>query len=201
MKRSEIEKLETKLTLTLKNLEKYLNDEEGYWVLRGFIDVARNVYSLSSDTKLISRALEIMILPVIEDFFARRGFKVILSPEQDLHPDVSLVMGRLKLALDIKTSYRLPGSSGEVSGFAPGAFTGYFRDRKSKKNVVCPYGEYRKHFVLGIIYTDELRIRKISEKITIEEQQPWFTPRKIRLEGMGFMKPPIREIELILSEK
>jgi hypothetical protein len=38
-----------------------------------------------------------------------------------------------------------------------GAFTGYFRDRKSRKNITFPYDEYVGHFVLGVIYsrTDE----------------------------------------------
>ena len=34
-----------------------------------------------------------------------------------------------------------------------GAFTGYFRNRKSKKNTLHPYSHYSAHFVLGVIYT------------------------------------------------
>ena len=34
-----------------------------------------------------------------------------------------------------------------------GAFTGYFRDRKSSKNISFPYDDYIGHFVLGIIYS------------------------------------------------
>ena len=34
-----------------------------------------------------------------------------------------------------------------------GAFTGYFRNRRSRKNITLPYEEYSAHFVLGIIYT------------------------------------------------
>ena len=50
-----------------------------------------------------------------------------------------------------------------------GAFTGYFRDRKSTKNITFPYDEYVGHFVLGIIYsrnekvTDERNIYKIDD--------------------------------------
>lgn len=35
-----------------------------------------------------------------------------------------------------------------------GAFTGYFRNRKSTKNVTHPYGEYKAHVILGIIYSE-----------------------------------------------
>lgn len=34
-----------------------------------------------------------------------------------------------------------------------GAFTGYFRNRESKKNTTFPYQEYKSHLVLGVIYT------------------------------------------------
>ncbi len=33
-----------------------------------------------------------------------------------------------------------------------GAFTGYFRDRKSLKNITHPYDNYKAHVVLGVIY-------------------------------------------------
>jgi hypothetical protein len=50
-----------------------------------------------------------------------------------------------------------------------GAFTGYFRDRKSKKNITFHYDEYFGHFVLGIIYSrtdgtfDERKIYKLND--------------------------------------
>jgi Restriction endonuclease EcoRV. len=34
-----------------------------------------------------------------------------------------------------------------------GAFTGYFRQRDSRKNTKYPYNQYAGHFVLGVIYT------------------------------------------------
>ncbi|MBI1918308.1 MAG: hypothetical protein HYS12_26755 [Planctomycetes bacterium] len=34
-----------------------------------------------------------------------------------------------------------------------GAFTGYFRNRTSRKNISFPYAEYGKHYILGIIYS------------------------------------------------
>jgi hypothetical protein len=47
-----------------------------------------------------------------------------------------------------------------------GAFTGYFRDRTSTKNITFPYDEYVGHFALGIIYTradDATDERKVYE--------------------------------------
>jgi hypothetical protein len=40
-----------------------------------------------------------------------------------------------------------------VSGFTLGAFTGYFRDRNSCKNITYPYKDYKKHYILGVIYS------------------------------------------------
>lgn len=37
-----------------------INDE---WTVRGFIDVFRNVYTISSDTKIVSKILELHLFP------------------------------------------------------------------------------------------------------------------------------------------
>jgi len=56
-----------------------------------------------------------------------------------------------------------------------GAFTGYFRNRTSKKNALFPYSEYEKHFVFGIIYsrTDITKIEKYlkSKSFTMKTSQ------------------------------
>lgn len=40
-----------------------------------------------------------------------------------------------------------------VNGMTLGAFTGYFRNRQSTKNITFPYAEYIGHFVLGVVYS------------------------------------------------
>ena len=56
-----------------------------------------------------------------------------------------------------------------MNGFTLGAFTGYFRQRKSTKNITFPYEQYAAHFVLGIIYSrsdeavDERRVYRLDE--------------------------------------
>ncbi len=68
-------------------------------------------------------------------------------------------------AVDIKSSYRRDVES--IGGMTLGAFTGYFRNRKSTKNVTFPYGNYKAHVVLGIIYSaaeevDEVKIHPLD---------------------------------------
>ena len=156
----------------LAYLNQYLydiQDSDGNWTVKGFIDIFKNVYTISLDTKVISKVLEIMLFPKIRQFAIENNFDIVLSKEQNFYPDISFIgkNNGEKVALDIKSTYRT--SETTASGFTLGAFTGYFRNRTSKKNITFPYGEYKKHYVLGIIYTkqderiDEYKIYSIAE--------------------------------------
>jgi hypothetical protein len=84
-----------------------------------------------------------------------------------------------------------------------GAFTGYFRHRESSKNVTFPYGSYRGHFVLGVIYSqagdlvDERRVYSLHEleQITsVVRDFQFFVQEKYRIAsdspGSGNTKGP-----------
>lgn len=140
-----------------------LATDAGDWVVKGFIDVYRNIYTISVDTKVVSKIIELMLFPVISQFAAEHGYKMVLSEYQNHYPDISFIApDETKIAFDLKSTYRT--SANTVSGFTLGAFTGYFRQRHSTKNITFPYEQYTAHFVLGIIYSrsdeaiDERRI-------------------------------------------
>ncbi|MDR0864759.1 MAG: EcoRV family type II restriction endonuclease [Candidatus Symbiothrix sp.] len=140
----------------------------GDWVVKGFIDIAKNIYTISVDTKVISKIMELLIFPGICAFAEKNGFKIMLSKEQNFYPDITFIdTNGNKYAVDIKSTYRKNKKS--VNGMTLGAFTGYFRDRKSTKNITFPYNEYIGHFVLGIIYTrsedivDERKIYQLND--------------------------------------
>lgn len=77
---------------------------------------------------------------------------MVLSEHQNHYPDLTFVSeDGTKIAVDVKSTYRVDERS--VNGLTLGAFTGYFRDRASTKNVRFPYGDYAAHFVLAIIYS------------------------------------------------
>ena len=142
--------------------------DAGDWVVKGFIDVYRNIYTISVDTKVVSKIIELMLFPVISRFAAQHGYRLILSEHQNHYPDISFVApNETKIALDLKSTYRVDANV--VNGFTLGAFTGYFRQRQSTKNITFPYEQYAAHFVLGIIYgrsgeaIDERRIYKLDE--------------------------------------
>ena len=123
------------------------------WTVKGFIDVYRNIYTISLDTKVVSKVVELMIFPVLVRFAHENGYEMHLCPHQNHYPDISFVdkQSGIKIALDMKSTYRV--GLDRVNGMTLRAFTGYFRNRQSKKNVVFPYGSYQHHYVLGVLYT------------------------------------------------
>lgn len=141
--------------------------DEGEWIIKGFIDVYKNVYSISVDTKI--KVLELLLFPMFVDFGKRYGLKIELSPQQNFYPDLTFIDKKsgAKFAVDIKSTYRI--SATHVNGMTLGAFTGYFRKRESKKNTLYPYGEYAGHFVLGVIYTKCDDVADERKRFTLEE--------------------------------
>ena len=151
-----------------KDFERLLATDTGDWVVKGFIDVYRNIYTISVDTKVVSKIIELMLFPVISRFATEHGYKLVLSEYQNHYPDISLIApDETKIALDLKSTYRR--SAETVSGFTLGAFTGYFRRRCSTKNITFPYEQYAKHLILGVIYSrsdepiDERRVHTLDE--------------------------------------
>ena len=136
-----------------EKLEKYVSSDNGDWSVKGFIDVYKNIYTISSDTKIVSKILEIHIFPQILQFADSIGYKLILAEMQNWYPDLTfqnIKNEEVKFALDIKTTYR---RNGKTSGFTLGSHGGYFKERDKDKNIQFPYNQYTGHYCLGIIYT------------------------------------------------
>lgn len=133
--------------------ERAVADDEGQWIIKGFIDVFKNIYTISIDTKIVSKVLELLLFPMFEKFGKKHSLRLDLCPHQNFYPDVSFVheVTGNKFAVDIKSTYR--DSKETVNGMTLGAFTGYFRNRSSNKNTRYPYDDYQGHFVLGVIYS------------------------------------------------
>ena len=154
------------------DLRERVSTESGDWTVKGFIDVYQRIYTISLDTKVLSKVLELLMFPVIARFAEAHQFKLVLSRQQNQYPDVSLLApDDTYYALDIKTTYRTgldrQGST-KVSGMTLGTFGGYFRARESATISTFPYNRYAKHFVLGVIYTpvrgvDERRVYTIDQ--------------------------------------
>jgi len=146
------------------SLSDHVSAADGQWSVKGFIDVCKNIYTISSDTKVVSKILEIHILPRILDFAKQAGYKIVLADHQNYYPDISFVSkhsSSVKFAVDFKTTYRLPDAPEFCNGLTLGSHGSYFVDRNSSKNIQFPYNQYSGHFCLGIIYSR--RERGMSE--------------------------------------
>lgn len=140
-------------------LTEYVTDNAGEWSIKGFIDVDKNIYTISSDSKIISKILEIQLFPKFKEFAENIGYEIVLAEKQNWYPDLSFVNKEdpsIKFAVDIKTTYRLDDYPGFCNGFTLGSHGEYFRVRTSTKNIQFPYAEYDGHLCLGILYTRAL---------------------------------------------
>lgn len=166
---------ETKLNKFVdEELKKYISTETGEWTVKGFIDVYRNIYTISSDTKIVSKILEIHLFPAILKFAEDAGYILILAEHQNWYPDITFVKkenGSIKFALDIKTTFRRTKGA---AGFTLGSHGAYFKERDKSKNIQFPYNQYTGHFCLGVIYTridfDELRDTEVFQVNELEEE-------------------------------
>lgn len=146
------------------------NDE---WAIRGFIDIFKNIYTISSDTKIISKVLELHLFPHFLSFAESIGYDIELATFQNWYPDLTFICKRnreIKFAVDLKTTYRDEDYPDFCNGFTLGSHGEYFINRTSTKNIQYPYDDYSGHFCLGIIYSrtmlnknEEMQIYSIDE--------------------------------------
>ena len=159
------EEFKSQLKEFVKGLQEHISTKDGQWTVKGFIDVYQNIYTISSDTKIVSKILEIHIFPKMLWFAHEYGYKVVLAEHQNHYPDISFVKSDdelIRFAVDFKTTYLDPKKSYLCNGFTLGSYGKYFQDRTSTKNIRFPYRSYTGHFCIGIIY-DRVRDSAISE--------------------------------------
>ena len=126
------------------------------WTIRGFIDIFKNIYTVSSDTKIVSKILELHLFPHFLSFSKNIGYTIELAKCQNWYPDLTFISNSnpdIKFAVDLKTTYRDENYDGFCNGFTLGSHGEYFVQRDSTKNIQYPYNNYSGHFCLGIIYS------------------------------------------------
>ena len=126
------------------------------WTIRGFIDTFKNIYTISSDTKIISKVLELHLFPHFLSFAENIGYDIELATYQNWYPDLTFISKanpKIKFAVNLKTTYRDEKYPGFCNGFTLGSHGEYFVERTSTKNIQYPYDDYSGHFCLGIIYS------------------------------------------------
>ncbi|HPM01492.1 MAG TPA: type II restriction endonuclease [Candidatus Cloacimonadota bacterium] len=147
---------EKQLKEFVKTFQSHISSSDGQWTVKGFIDICKKVYTISGDTKILSKILEIHLFPKIMEFASSYGYNMVLADHQNYYPDITFIKEgneNLKFAVDFKTTYRNDKKPYLCNGFTLGSHGEYFSNRKSNKNIQFPYSEYSGHFCLGIIYS------------------------------------------------
>jgi len=188
------EKFEKQLKDFVLGLQEQVSTEDGQWTVKGFIDVFQNVYTISSDTKIVSKILEIHLFPKIMEFARKHGYKIVLAEHQNYYPDISFIISgqpETTFAVDFKTTYRIPGKPHLCNGFTLGSHGRYFEDRRSTKNIQFPYSSYSGHFCLGIIYdrgesasineTRRYNLRELQSIVSVVKDFQFFVAEKWRI--------------------
>ena len=101
-------RIENELITELRELKRVISLEDGQWTIKGFIDIYKNIYTITSDTKVISKLLEILLIPELFIFANKNGYETQLTPHQNYYPDISFIdkSNGDKYAIDLKTTYR-----------------------------------------------------------------------------------------------
>ncbi len=203
-------KFEKSLNEFVGKLRSYVSTETGEWTVKGFIDIYKNIYTISSDSKIVSKILEIHIFPEILKFAEENNYKIILAQAQNWYPDITFVDKEddsIKFAFDLKTTFR---RKKQTSGFTLGSHGAYFKERDGNKNIQFPYNQYSGHYCLGIIYTREefeddladteiLRVEELIEGHFIEDP---IKDRKVtKVENLKSITSVIKDFDFFAAEK
>lgn len=150
--------------------------EKGDWIVKGFIDIYKKIYTISIDTKVVSKVIEILLIPQFELFAKKYNLILENQTKQNFYPDLTFITknSKQKFAVDIKSTVK--SSRNKIKSMTLGTYQGYFRNRETNtgESISYPYNEYSSHLVLGVIYSqvadkpNEKTIYSINELDKIE---------------------------------
>lgn len=157
----------TLLTKEVKTYKQFLETGNNEWIVKGFIDIDKNVYTITNDTKVVSKIIEILLIPKLDRFARNHDMKLELPSKQNYYPDLTFKDNEGHLfAVDFKSSYY---NSDSVNGLTLGSYWGYFRNRDKKMSMDYTYNSYSAHIVLGMLYkqsdetANEKNVFKVDE--------------------------------------
>lgn len=199
------------LDIFADKLKEYVSTGNGDWTVKGFIDVFKNIYTISADTKIISKILEIHIFPQLLQFADTIGYKIVFAEKQNWYPDITFIHSHneeVKFALDIKTTFR---RNSKTAGFTLGSHGGYFKQRDRDKNIQFPYNQYAGHYCLGVIYSRTTASEDFPETdiYQVEElNEEYDTPNKrvgerevTTVQNLTSITSVIRDFDFFAAEK
>ncbi len=77
------DKFRDDLLAHLNDFRRTLSSDQGDWTVKGFIDIYRNIYTVSVDTKVVSKIFELMLFPILSHFAAEHGYRLVQRQYQE----------------------------------------------------------------------------------------------------------------------
>ena len=107
--------------------------EKGDWIVKGFIDISKKIYTISVDTKVVSKVIELLLIPEFEKFAQKYDLTLENQTKQNFYPDLTFISNKSgeKFAVDIKSTVK--DTNTKIKGMTLGTFQGYFRKRDNKR--------------------------------------------------------------------
>lgn len=142
----------TALRKEAEGYNKIVATEDGDWIVKGFIDIYKKIYTISVDTKVVSKVIEILLIPAFEEFAKKNNLTLENQEKQNFYPDLTFICNTTgeKFAVDIKSTIK--DSDNNIKGMTLGTYQGYFQKRNEKISISYPYSEYSAHIVFGVLY-------------------------------------------------
>lgn len=132
-----------------KEMEKIMSDVA--WNFIGILDVDKKLHPIPKNIQ-IQALFEYLARERIINWGKKKKIEIIDATNTREYPDLTLLgkpSDRKVIAVDIKTGRR----NRNRTGFTLGSYWGYFR-HPNKKRPGCrlPYGEFKRHWIIGFIY-------------------------------------------------
>ncbi|MFH1941423.1 MAG: type II restriction endonuclease [bacterium] len=86
----------TSLEKCFREFSTVVSTDSDEWTVKGFIDVYKHIYTISTDTKVVSKIIELMIFPVLAKFAHDNEYKIVLARHQNHYPDLTFHCGSSK---------------------------------------------------------------------------------------------------------
>lgn len=155
------------LTKEVKTYKSYLETDSNDWIVKGFIDVDKNIYTISNDTKVVSKIIEILLIPKLELFARNNNMTLELPTTQNYYPDLTFIDDKDNyFAVDFKSSFY---KKKRINGLTLGSYWGYFRNRDKTMNMDHPYSLYKSHLVIGMLYKQSTVVANQKQVYSINE--------------------------------
>ena len=78
-----MDRFKQKLETYFDEFFRLVSTDNGDWTVKGFIDIYKTIYTISVDTKVISKIVELMVFPVFVKFANENDYEMVLSSYQN----------------------------------------------------------------------------------------------------------------------